>query len=67
MLKGFKDFIMRGSVMIELSGEEEKIEAALSAAEQGIGELHSDQRRVPEGLQELHRVLQSYGSGPCVN
>ena len=49
-------------------GEEEKLEAALSAAERDLHDyLQPDLIRVPKGMQELNRQLESYGSKACVN
>lgn len=48
-------------------GDEEKIEAALSAAERDLDDLLEDPSSVPKGLRKLHRLLQRYGSGPCAN
>lgn len=48
-------------------GEEEEIQAALSAAERDLNDLHPDQRHVPNGLRELNRQLKRYGSKACVN
>jgi hypothetical protein len=44
------------------SGEKEKIEAALAAAERDLGDLREDPSRVPTGLRELNRLFQRYGS-----
>lgn len=50
------------------TGDEERIEEALSAAERGLAaDLREDPDRVPKGWMELARVLRGYGSGPCGN
>ncbi len=42
-------------------GEGEEIEAALSAAERDIADLHADQSRVPKGLRGFNHLFQRYG------
>ncbi len=48
-------------------GDAEEIEAALSAAERDLEDMLEDPNRVPKGMQELNRQLESYGSKACVN
>jgi hypothetical protein len=48
-------------------GDEGNIEAALLAAEEDLSDLSEDPSRVPEGMRELHRQLQRYGSTTCVD
>ena len=49
-------------------GDEEKIEAALSAAERDLDDLLEDPDRVPKGWVELARLLRGYGGrGACAN
>jgi hypothetical protein len=48
-------------------GDEEKMQAALSAAERDLGDYREDPRRVPKGFQGLSRQLRRYGRGSCVN
>ena len=43
-------------------GDEERIEAALSAAERDLDALLEDPGSVPKGLRELNRLFQRYGS-----
>jgi hypothetical protein len=43
-------------------GDEEKIEAALSAAERDLDDLLEDPGSVPKGLREFNRLFQRYGS-----
>ena len=42
--------------------DEERIEAALSAAERDLDDLLEDPGSVPKGLRELNRLFQRYGS-----